>query len=183
MFGLEINVPGVTKIYGVEAEAEARFGPLGVDVGMGILHSELPEFYALDPRGTLSFAQCLPETGPETTLCRNLEGNDQTYAPNFTFNASAHYDIPLGGDRVLTPRFSYGHVGAQWATLFQNKARGDRIPERDIFNAQLELALGSVAITAYANNLTNEHYPAALNSGLYFPGTPRQYGLKVMKTF
>lgn len=183
VFGLEINVPGKTTIYGVEAEAEARLGRLGLDVGMSILHSELPEFYALDPRGTLSFSPCLPETGPETALCLNLEGNDQTYAPKFTFNASAQYAIPLGPDRMLTPRISYGHIGAQWATLFQNRARGDRIPARDIINAQLEFAMGDVAITAYATNLTDERYPAALNSGLYFPGTPRQYGLKVLKTF
>ena len=183
VFGLEVNVPGITKIYGVEGEVEARFGRLGIDVGMSVLHSEIGQFYALDQRGTLSFAPCLPETGPQTALCLNLEGRDQTYAPKFTFNASAHYAIPLGGDMTLTPRVSYGHIGAQWATLFQNRARGDRIPERDIINAQLELATGSVAITAYATNLTDQHYPAALNSGLYFAGTPRQYGIKVMKTF
>ena len=183
VFGLEINVPGNTKIYGVEAEAEARLGRLGIDVGMAVIHSDIGEFYALDPRGTLSFSPCLPETGPETTLCRNLKGRDQTYAPKFTFNASAQYEIPLGTDMSLTPRISFGHVSKQWATLFQNRARGDRIPARDIINAQLELAIGSVAITAYTTNLSNEHYPAALNSGLYFPGTPRQYGLKVLKAF
>ena len=183
VFGLEINVPGTTKIYGVEAEAEARFGRLGIDVGVSVLHSEIGEFYALDQRGTLSFAPCLPETGPVTPLCLDLTGNDQTYAPKFTLNASAHYAIPLGGDRTLTPRVSYGHIGAQWATLFQNRLRGDRIPARDIINAQIELAMGSVAITAYATNLTDEHYPAALNSGLYFAASPRQYGIKVLKSF
>ena len=43
--------------------------------------------------------------------------------------------------------------------------------------------MGSVAITAYATNLTDQHYPAALNSGLYFAGSPRQYGIKVLKSF
>ena len=38
-------------------------------------------------------------------------------------------------------------------------------------------------VNTLANNLTDQHYPAALNSGLYFPGTPRQYGIKVRKTF
>lgn len=182
IFGLEVNVPGTTKIYGAEAEIEARFGPLGIDVGASVLRSSIGQFYATDPRG-LTFTPCDPETGPVSATCLDLKGQDQTYAPQFTFNASAQYAFPLGGERTLTPRLSYGHIGAQWATLFQNRARGDRIPARDILNAQLELALGSVAITAYSTNLTDEHYPAALNSGLYFAGSPRQYGIKVRKNF
>ena len=182
IFGLEVNVPGNTKIYGIEGEIEARLGRFGFDLGISMLKSELGEFYATDPRG-LTFTPCDPDTGPISATCLALEGRDQTYAPKFTFNASAHYAIPLGTDTTLTPRVSYGHIGAQWATLFQNRARGDRIPARDIVNAQLELAKGSVAVTAYATNLTDQHYPAALNSGLYFPGSPRQYGLKVLKTF
>lgn len=182
IFGLEVNVPGTTKIYGAEAEVEARFGRLGFDLGISMLKSSIGQFYATDPRG-LTFTPCDPEAGPVSTTCLDLKGQDQTYAPEFTFNASAHYAFTLGGDMTLTPRVSYGHVGPQWATLFQNKARGDRIPQRDIFNAQLELAMGSVAITAYATNLTDQHYPAALNSGLYFAGSPRQYGIKVLKSF
>ena len=78
---------------------------------------------------------------------------------------------------------NYGHIGKQWATLFENPLRGDRIPDRNILNAQLALALKQWTVTAYATNLTNQHYPAALNSGLYFAGAPRQYGLKVLTTF
>ena len=183
VFGLEVNVPGKTKIYGFEAEAEARFGRFGFDVGVNVLHSELGQFYALDPRGTLSLSPCIPATGPATALCVNLKGREQTYAPNFTFNASAFYDIKLGEGTTLTPRVNFGHIAPQWATLFENRARGDRIPERNIVNAQLALATGSVTVTAYATNLTDQHYPAALNSGLYFAGPPRQYGIKVLKAF
>ena len=183
VFGLEINVPGTTKIYGAEAAVEGRFGPLGIDLGVSVNKSEIGQFFALDQRGTLSFSPCLPETGPVTPLCLNLKGRDQTYAPKFTFNASAQYEIGLGGDLRLTPRVNYGHIGAQWATLFQNRSRGDRIPARDIVNAQLELDTGDFTVTAYATNLTNQHYPAALNSGLYFAGPPRQYGIKVLKAF
>ena len=131
----------------------------------------------------LSLAPCNPETGPATALCLDLGGNDQTYAPKLTFNANVSYAIPVGGNLTLTPRVNYGHVGAQWATLFQNRARGDRIPARNIVNAQLELDAGDFTVTAYATNLTNQHYPAALNSGLYFAGPPRQYGIKVLKAF
>ncbi len=183
VFGLEVNVPGKTKIYGIEGEIEARFGALTLGLGANILKSEIGEFFALDQRGTLSLSPCLPETGPATPLCRNLEGNDQTYAPNFTFNANASYEFALGGGMTLTPRVNFGHIGAQWATLFQDRTRGDRIPERNIVNAQLAFTRGDLTVTAYSTNLTDRHYPAALNSGLYFAGAPRQYGLKVQKTF
>lgn len=184
VFGLEINVPGKTKIYGIEAEVEARFGGLKANFGLNLTHSSIGQFYALDPRGTLSLAPCNPETGPETALCINLEGRDQTYAPRVTFNAGAEYAFALGSAATLTPRVNYGHIGRQWATLFENPARGDRIPERNILNVQLEFNDGNgLSITGYATNLTNQHYPAALNSGLYFAGAPRQYGVKVTKAF
>jgi iron complex outermembrane receptor protein len=67
--------------------------------------------------------------------------------------------------------------------LFENKSRGDLLEARNILNAQLEWRHGMWAVTAYATNLTNQHYPGALNSGLYFAGPPRQYGVKVLKTF
>ncbi len=182
-FNTEINVPGTTKIYGVEAEAEATFGAFTFDVGFNILHSEIGRFFALDPRGGIAFTPCNPATGPATPLCRNLEGNDQTYAPNFTFNVGASYAITLDESSTLTPRVDYGHIGPQWATLFQNRAAGDRIVERNIVNAQLAYNRGTLTVTAYATNLTNQHYPAALNTGLYFAGPPRQYGVKVLKAF
>jgi iron complex outermembrane recepter protein len=182
VFGLEVNVPGTTKIYGFEAEADARFGRFNFGVGVNVLHSELGRFFAVDPRA-ISVAACNPNTGPASASCLNLEGREQTYAPNFTFNANVSYDIPLGGRATLTPRVNYGHIAPQWATLFENPTRGDRIVERNIVNAQLALNTGSVTITAYATNLTDQHYPAALNSGLYFAGPPRQYGIKVLKAF
>ena len=67
--------------------------------------------------------------------------------------------------------------------MFENSARGDSIGERNVVNAQLAWQHGSWTATAYATNLTDQHYPASLNSGLYFAGPPRQYGVKVMKVF
>lgn len=183
VFGLQTNVPGTTKIYGFEAEAEAKFGGFAFNAGMNVLHSEIGQFYALDQRGTLSLTPCDPQTGPSSALCLNLKGRDQTYAPKFTFNVGASYEIDLGGDATLTPRVNFGHIGQQWATLFQNPTRGDRIEDRNILNAQLAFTKGTLTVTGYATNLTNQHYPAALNSGLYFAGAPRQYGVKLLKSF
>ena len=60
---------------------------------------------------------------------------------------------------------------------------GDKLEDRNILNAQLAWVHGSWSVTAYATNLNNQHYVGALNSGLNFAGPPRQYGVKVLKTF
>lgn len=181
-FGIELNVPHSTKIYGFEAEMEAHFGGFSFDAGINVLHSELGEFYASDPRISTT-VPCAPLTGPTSAGCIALKGREQTYAPNFTFNVGAEYRIDLGGSDSLTPRVNYGHVDPQWATLFENVSRGDRLTQRDILNAQLAWQHGTWTVTAYGSNLGNQHYAGALNSGLYFAGPPRQYGVKVMKLF
>ncbi len=147
-----------------------------------MLHSSLGEFYASDPRAP-SMLPCDPFTGPVSVTCIALEGRRQTYAPNVTFNIGAQYVFELGNGDKITPRANFGHVGNQWATLFENPSRGDLLEDRNILNAQLEWQHDSWTVTGYATNLTNQHYPGALNSGLYFAGPPRQYGIKVLKLF
>lgn len=183
-FGIELNVPDKTKIYGFEAEAEFHFGGLQLDAGVNVLKSELGTFYASDPRVAAAGA-CDPRTGSPTNAanCINLAGRRQTYAPNLTFNLGAQYQLELKSGDKITPRVNFGHVGDQWATLFQNVSRGDHLDARNVLNAQLAFQHGSWTITAYGTNLTDQHYPAALNSGLYFAGPPRQYGVKLLKTF
>jgi iron complex outermembrane receptor protein len=74
-------------------------------------------------------------------------------------------------------------VSDQWATLFQNEARGDHVEERNILNAQFTWKHGSFITTLFGSNLTDQHYMGALNSGLRFAGPPRQYGIRVATTF
>lgn len=182
IFGFELNTPNPTKIYGFEAQAEAVFGPLSLDAGLGWMRSELGTFYATDPRA-VALTPCDPATGPSSASCINLGGRDQTYAPNFTFNIGGQYKFSLANGDSITPRLNYGFVSPQWATLFQNRARGDRVEERSIFNAQLAWTHKDLVTTLYATNLTDQHYVAAINSGLRFAGPPRQFGIRVMKVF
>lgn len=181
-FGFELNNPNPTEMYGFEAQIEAVFGDFSLDAGLGWLHSSLGEFYATDPRGP-SFVACDPATGPSSATCINLEGREQTYAPELTFNVGAQYVFDLGGGHSITPRLNYGHVSQQWATLFQNEARGDRIKARDIFNAQLAWNYNDLNVTLWGTNITDQHYVAAINSGLRFAGMPRQFGIRVTKAF
>jgi iron complex outermembrane receptor protein len=182
VFGIELNVPGSTTIYGFELQTQARFGDLSLDGGLGTTNSSLGKFYATDPR-SVSLAPCDPKTGPASASCFNLKGNNQTYAPGFTFNLGAQYDFSVGDGDLLTPRLSYAHVSDQWATLFENAARGDRIDTRNIWNAQLAWKHGTYVMTLYGTNISDEHYVSAINTGLRFAGAPAQYGLRVLKTF
>ncbi len=181
-FGFELNNPNPTKIYGVEAQVEAVVGRFSFDMGVGWLKSELGTFFAVDPRAP-SFGACDPATGPASASCINLDGHDQTYAPDFTFNVGAQYEFALASGDTLTPRVNYGHVSEQWATLFQNEARGDRVEARNIVNAQIAWRHSNWVTTLYGTNLTDQHYVGAINSGLRFAGPPRQFGVRVLKAF
>ena len=54
---------------------------------------------------------------------------------------------------------------------------------RSIVNGQLAWQHGDYVVTLYGTNLTDQHYMGALNTGLRFMGPPRQYGIRLMKTF
>jgi iron complex outermembrane receptor protein len=181
-FGFELNTPNPSVIYGFEAQVEAVFGDFSLDAGLGVMESEIGRFFATDPRAA-SFTPCNPDTGPSSLSCINLEGREQTYAPELTFNVGMQYVFHLPGGDTLTPRLNYGHVSEQWATLFQNEARGDLVEERNIVNAQLAWTHGDFVTTLWATNLTDQHYMAALNSGLRFAGAPRQFGVRVYRAF
>ncbi|WP_438864391.1 TonB-dependent receptor [Neptunicella sp.] len=181
-FAFQLNTPETTKITGMEAQLQGVFGDFSINAGMSIMRSKLGEFYATDPRVPAPGTTCDPISGPETISCIALEGRDQTYAPDVTFNFSMQYEFMLDKG-TLTPRLNFGHVSEQWATLFQNEALGDRIESRNIMGGQVAWQYQDWTVTLYATNLTDRRYVSAINSGLRLAGLPRQYGLRVMKTF
>lgn len=182
VFGIELNTTGTTRLRGIEAQTQVYAGNWQFDAGLGWMESELGRFFASDPRAATT-VPCNPASGPASTTCLNLEGRDQAYAPDFTFNAGLQYTFEDIGGGTLTPRVNFGHVSEQWATLFQNRARGDRIESRNIWNAQIAWARGDYVWTLYGTNLSDQHYVAAINTGLRFVGPPRQYGLRILKLF
>jgi iron complex outermembrane receptor protein len=181
-FGFELNDPSKTKIYGFEASTQANFGALSVDASLGVLHSSLGGFYAVDPR-IAAFGACSPQTGPTTASCIDLAGRPQPYAPNLTYSAGGQYTFKLSHGDTLTPRLNFGHVSGQWATLFDNEALGDRLGPRNILGAQVAWSHGDLVATLYGTNLTDQHYIGAVQSGLRFAAPPRQYGFRLMKLF
>ncbi|BCW90829.1 Vitamin B12 transporter BtuB [Alphaproteobacteria bacterium SO-S41] len=176
-----VNVTGNTHIYGIEATAQARFGELGLDVGLSLAHSELPDYFAADSRRARTGA-CNPTTGPGTGNCVNVGGNAQTYSPEVTFRFGIEYDIAVGNG-TLTPRLDYSHISETWTTIFANPALGDRLAARDIFNAQLTYAYEDWQVQAYSTNLTDERYVASIKSGQRYAAPPAQYGIRVTRSF
>jgi iron complex outermembrane recepter protein len=181
-FGFELNNPNTTHLYGFEAQVQAAFGEFSFDAGTTIMHSSLGRFFATDPR-IATFTPCDPQAGPTSTSCIDLTGHPQTYAPNVSFNIDAQYRFVFGSKDSVTPRLNYGYVAPQWATLFDNPALGDHLSGRDILGGQVAWAHGSLITSLYGTNLTNQHYVAALNSGLNFAGFPRQYGVRLLFLF
>jgi iron complex outermembrane receptor protein len=177
------NVQGNTKLYGVEASAEAVFGAFQFNTGLGLEHSQLGTFYSADPFGPAPTTACNPGSGPAVGPCVNLAGHPQTYAPDFTFNMGAQYAFTVSDVDKLTPRITYSHISKQWGTLFDNAQYGEELGERDILGASLAWTRGSITTTLYGYNLTNDEYISALASPIRFAGAPRQFGISVMKTF
>ncbi|GAB2563551.1 TonB-dependent receptor [Dyella jejuensis] len=180
-FGIEMNTPNLTKIYGFESSAQLVFGNWSLNGNLGWMHSELGLFYATDPR-IIAEASCNPMTGPASASCFNLAGHEQTYAPNLTYNISLERVFNIGNDSI-TPRLSYAHISPQWATLFENELLGDRLQSRNLLGAQIDWSHGDFLTTLYGSNLTNQRYIAAINSNLRFAGAPRQFGVRVTKYF
>jgi len=179
---LELNVPNTSEIYGLEAQAQATFGALSFDFGGSLLHSQLGTFYAVDPRFP-GAAPCSPTSGPASGACQNVTGKQNVYAPTLTFNIGAQYVYDVGNGDTVIPRANFGHVGSQWSTLFENSSLGDRLDARNLLSAQIAYEHGDWVATAEATNLTGQEYVSAINGGLRYAGAPRQFGLKLMRTF
>ena len=181
-FSIELNTANPTHIYGFEEQLQARFGEGWVaKANAGWLHSSLGTFYANDPR-VASTTACDPAAGPASASCIDLAGHQQTYAPSLTFSASLERSFASGAN-IITPRVNYAYISSQWGTLFENRALGDHLPSRHLVGAQVDWANGDFLATLYSTNLNDDHYIAAVGSGLRYAGAPRQYGVRITEFF
>lgn len=182
------NVPGVTVIYGVEAEGQGAFGPFSFSFGGSYLHSRLSS-----RAGILG-----GPTGPE-----DVGGAQQPFAPNWTLNAGAQYAVQLSNGVTVTPRIDYGYVSSQWALPFQKgplDAEFNHLRPVNDLTAQLTLDAGhGLTISGYGTNLLNEQYfglaagftnipnnpptPAPTLRYIRNAAAPREYGIRISKSF
>jgi outer membrane receptor protein involved in Fe transport len=91
--------------------------------------------------------------------------------------------MPLAGGH-LTPRVDYGFVGGRSASVFEVSSL-DHLSSQGIFNAQVTYDRGSDwEVAAYGTNLADLHYLSSLSLGnLAQAGPPRQFGVRVLKSF
>jgi iron complex outermembrane receptor protein len=164
------NLNGDTTIYGVEAEAQAVFGPWSFDAGGSYEHSSLGATQITDPT---------------TGNLVQLGGRPLPLAPAWTFNVGGQYAFALGNGATLTPDIDYSYVSSQWATPFQHF--GEFLPGRNLVNAQLTYAQGPWKASLYSTNAFNLHYIVATNVGvpfgLRYPGSPREFGFRLERSF
>ena len=192
------GVTGVTNagkatIDGFEAQAQARFGSLGMDFNFAYVHSSLGKTLYVNPNllpgagniplgpqcptGVGSSPSCF-DYGPVTA---NLSGRETPYSPQLTISGGLEYGIPVPGGAV-TPRLDYSFTSHQWQSIQQ--LPGDYMTARHLLNAKLTYTSGTWMLQAYGANLLNEVFVAGSTYGpANFLGNPRQYGFRVAKSF
>lgn len=177
------NVPGKSKSEGVELQLDGNFGVTNFNLAASYSTSKLATYFAVDPRDPpVEGASACLATGPSTsTQCLDLSGRRLPFQPKFTLSAGLDRRFNLGSG-TLTPRVDVAYLGGQYTTVFQVPTL-DTLKERTLVNAQLAYRTGTWTATLYATNLLDKHYIAAKLSGLRVAGAPRQFGLRVMKTF
>jgi len=181
------NAMGRSIIYGAEASAQASFDNWSFDFGAAYLYSKLgtfdntenPFFGALAPDGSPLPANC--DTGSPTV---NLTGAKVPFAPTITGNVGVEHAVHIAEGLTLTPRADLAHIGKSRATLFQCEMTV--LEARTLLNLQLRLeAEDGWYANAWMTNATDEHYVSGIqNDGaLFTAGAPREFGIRVGKTF
>ncbi len=172
----DLNVPGTTTAKGIEAQVQAVFGGLSLDLGTSYEDTAIPAFFAIDARN--------PFVGVQ-----NLSGRALPNAPKWTAQIGAQYAFDLGNDQTLTPRLDYGFVSGRWGSVFQVSGNpllpDDRLAAQNLLNGQITYDFDQDwQAVAYGTNLTDLHYVSTeLLGKLGFPGAPRQFGIRITRTF
>jgi len=165
------NAQGKSKIYGVEASGQANFGNLNIDAAFSFMESELGDF----PDVVSPFLMA-----PNNVI--SISGAKTPFSPKTAVNVGASYNIDLGSFTV-TPRVDLSHQAKQLGALFD--APQTRLPKRTLLNAGVRFTKDNIYVDVWGTNLTDERYVAGIQDlgNIWYPGPPRQYGVKVGVNF
>jgi iron complex outermembrane receptor protein len=185
------NIADAT-LRGLEAQAQARLGAWGFDMGIAYVDSKMGRATFVNtralPTGT-NLPQCAAGASPGTPpTCFNYlpylasaTGRSMLYSPKVTFNAGLDYSFALGKG-ALRPRINYAYIDAQYTNLLYSPIT-DRLPSRGLFSAQLTYSLNDWSVEAYGTNLTDRVYVSGQFVNNQFYGAPREYGLRASIKF
>ncbi len=185
---------GKSTIKGVEAQIEGQFGGLRIDAGGAYVKSRLGAISLVNTRlipggGAINLG---PQCGPGvpappgcfdySPFVVSVNGRANPYSPEWTFNAGIEYAFDLAGGATLTPRLNYAYVGSQWTTLIQAPAT-DRLASYGLWNATLTYRNGEWQVQGYGMNLGGKTYVSGQFGNDQFYGSPRQFGVRVSRSF
>ena len=178
-----LNVPGKSKSQGVELQLDGYFGATAFNLAASYSTSELASHFAVDPRNPppIGAPPCLAGGPSSSPQCVALGGRRLPFQPQTTLSAGLQHRFYVGAGE-LTPRVDVTYIDDQYTTVFQVPGL-DTLDERTIVNASLTYGNGPWSATLYSTNLDDRHYIVAKLSGLRVAGAPRQYGLRVTRTF
>ncbi len=198
------NVPGTSVHYGVEAQAQAVFGPWSFDVSIDYLYTRLGSVAG----SCVSVPVSLSCAGGPFGSNEFIGGNRDTFAPSWNVDVGGQYVFNLGDGSTLTPRVDYSHIADQWASPFQGNdphqplaaAQLDRyvfhFAPINLMNLQLTWAKGRYTVSLYGTNVLDDHYfyegvgftvlgPAVAPTfrALREAAAPAQYGVRLSAAF
>jgi iron complex outermembrane receptor protein len=180
------NLPDAT-IRGLEAQAQARIGAWGVDLGVAYVDSKFSDVQFINqralPPGT-NLPQCAPGVPPGTPatcfdyspFVTSATGRTMLYSPEVTYNAGVDYTFALG-EATLRPRINYAYIGEQYTSLLYSPVT-DRLAARGLLSAQLTYSRESWTLEAYGTNLADKEYVSGQFGNNEFYGAPREYGVR-----
>jgi len=174
-----INAPGTTKTYGVEVELNAVVAPgLTVGVNYAYLHQKIPTITpAIDPAVVANGTTVLT---PAIYFPSN--------APRHSISGSIDYETSVG---IGT---AYLHLDGAYTSMFNTTNRqGENlylVPRRlaaingRVGIREIELGMGKLNLSVYANNLTNTQQVATTSGRSdVFWMPPRTYGVQATVSF
>jgi iron complex outermembrane receptor protein len=144
---------------------QARLGGLSLDVATAFLHSKLGDFPLV-----------VDSTNPPNLI--DLTGGTAPFSPKFTLNVGASYDFIVSSDMTVTPRIDVSHVSDANGAVFESPKT--LIPSRTLVNAALRFDMQKWYAEAYGTNLGDKRYVAGVQDigNIWYPGAPRQYGVR-----
>ena len=197
--GSAITNGGTTStIKGVEAQGQLQLGAIGADANLSYVDSNIGSLpNQVDtrtlPNGTATGLgpQCTAPAAPNPTPCFNYDpfiqavpSGPNIYSPTWSANVGIQYEFNMKSAGTLTPRGDVSYLGQQWATFFE--APEDRLSARTLVNLHLTYQHDDWMVQGYATNVFNRVYVTGFSYDFgnnYFLNPPRQFGVRVTRTF
>jgi iron complex outermembrane receptor protein len=176
---------GKSKIWGIEADASARFfNAVRIDLGYAYLNTELKAISTPTLPADSPFSAIIPTAAV---------GDPLSFSPKNRVTLTASYKLPLSeevGDVSVSATYVYTDPQASTSKTVTPLWK---IPTTNLLNLNLDWSnVGGrpVDLSIFATNVTNEIYPVSAGSGYLSAGfdtltyaSPRMYGVRLRYHF